>query len=253
MFGQHALRFGKAISDLWLMETICDRSVDLEMDEKQISDTRKRVRNTLQDIGRICANSDLKTSLGPEIRRFRKALKMEPFRDIARRCNHLRERILDELKNEYFFHILQEDSDYYDQRAPFGDAVATKFEAATNEIERAAKCLALQQPTACVFHLMRGMETAVQRLARKLKMKITPQTTWRQLTGSMKTKIEKMSQKTEKLKERRHDWEAASANLHHLGSVVRNKTMHPDRVYTQAEARHIFITVGVSMDALCDL
>jgi hypothetical protein len=253
MLKQDAFSFGKAISDLWLMENICDRSADLPMDDKQIGDTRHKVRKVLQDIRRICFGSDLDDRIGPEIRRFRTALKNEHLKEIAHRCDHLKERILDELAKEFYFHVFRDDSRYYGQEAPFGDAVTTKFEAATHEIEQAAKCLALQQPTACVFHLMRAMETAVRRLARRLRMTITPQTTWRQLTGNMDAQIRNMPERTERQKDKKNNWEAARVNLHHLGSVLRNNTMHPAAVYTQDEARHIFNAVGVSMKALCDL
>lgn len=252
MLRQDAFSFGKAISDLWLMETICDRSADLPMDEKQICDTRQQVREVLQAIDHICAGAGLE-GIGPEISRFQTAVENEPLKDIAHRCDHLRERILDELKREFYFHVFHGDSQYYGQRAPFGEAVTRKFGAATDDIEQAAKCLALQQPTACVFHLMRGMEAAVRRLARKLGMTITPQTTWRKLTWNMDAQIKNLPQQTKREKQKMNNWEAARVNLHHLGSVLRNNTMHPTTVYTQEEAKHIFNTVGVSMKALCDL
>jgi len=253
MLRPDAFSFGKAIADLWLKETICDRSADLPLDEKQICETRQQVHEVLQDIKRICAVSGLEERMGPEIGRFQTALEKEPLKVIAHRCDHLRERILDELKKEMYFHVFNDDSQYYGRRAPFGDAVARKFKKATDEIEQAAKCLALQQPTACVFHLMRGMETAVQRLAKKLGMTITPQTTWRQLTGNMDVQIRKLPQQARREKQKRDNWEAARINLHHLGSVLRNNTMHPTAVYSQEEAKHIFNAVGVSMKTLCDL
>ena len=89
MLRPDAFSFGKAISDLWLMETICDRSADLELDEKQICDTRQKVQEVLQDINRICAVSDLEERLGPEIGRFQTALKKDPLKVIAHRCDHL--------------------------------------------------------------------------------------------------------------------------------------------------------------------
>jgi hypothetical protein len=248
-----AFSFGKAISDLWLVENICDQSADLPLNDDQIRDTRQKVHDVLQNVSRICAGSDLEDGIGPEVGRFQAALEKEPLKDIASRCDHLKERILDELQREHYFHIPRNDSRYFGWRAPFGDAVTEKFAAATDEIEQAAKCLALQQPTACVFHLMRGMETAVRKLAKKLGMTITPQTTWRQLTGSMDVQIGGMPQRTQKQKKNKNNWESARVNLHHLGSVLRNNTMHPTAVYSQDDARHIFTAVGVAMKMLCDL
>jgi hypothetical protein len=41
------------------------------------------------------------------------------------------------------------------------------------DISEAAQCLALNRPTACVFHLMRVMETGVQILGNRLGIQLT--------------------------------------------------------------------------------
>jgi hypothetical protein len=121
----------------------------------------------------------------------------------------------------------------------FGEAVAKKFKGAGADIHNAGNCLALAQPTACVFHLMRAMELVVRQLSKRLKVTITPQATWRQMTGQMDDKIKKMPENTDKLKHKRNEWEAARANLHLVGSVWRNNTMHPAVSYTQSQARDV--------------
>jgi hypothetical protein len=113
--------------------------------------------------------------------------------------------------------------------------------------------LALQQPTACVFHLMRAVEIAVRQLSMRLNVTITPQSTWRQMTGQMDPKIRSMPTATESQKRKKNNWEAASMNLHHVGSVWRNNTMHPAASYTQGEARDVFTATRVFMNGLCDL
>jgi hypothetical protein len=45
---------------------------------------------------------------------------------------------------------------------------------------------------------MRAMEAAVQKLRGRVGVTITPQTTWRQLTGNMEDEIKKMPDKTER-------------------------------------------------------
>jgi hypothetical protein len=69
----------------------------------------------------------------------------------------------------------------------------------------------------------------------------------------MDVQIRKLPQQTRREKQKRDNWEAARINLHHLGSVLRNNTMHPTAVYSQEEAKHIFNAVGVFMKTLCDL
>lgn len=103
MIGPHAHRFGKLISDILLEENVCDRSADLSLDADQISDTKGRVRDVLQNIIQLATETGLDRRLGPEIGRFQIALNNEPLRAIASRCNHLREHILDALAGKHIF------------------------------------------------------------------------------------------------------------------------------------------------------
>jgi len=167
------------------------------------------VKNVLEKIRRLCIRSGLNNAIGPELKRFRTALKSEAFEQIAQRCDHLRNRVLDELVNEFYFQVDRQEVQFYGQTELFGEAVAKKFKQAAAEIGNAGNCLALQQPTACVFHLMRAMEIAVRQLGRRLKVTITPQTTWRQMTGQMDPKIMAMPETTDRQKRKKNDWEAA--------------------------------------------
>jgi len=128
-----------------------------------------------------------------------------------------------------------------------------KFKDAQQDIKDAANCLAIGQGTACVFHLMRAMEVAVRKLGRRQGLTVTPQSTWRQMTATMDNKIQSMPQNTQSEKRKKNNWEAARANLHHVGSVWRNNTMHPASSYTPAQARDIFSAVRVFMVALAEL
>ena len=66
-----------------------------------------------------------------------------------------------------------------------------------DEIADAAKCLGVNQPTACVFHLMRAMEVAVRRLAKRFKLPTGQNATWVVLTGNMTDKIATWKKDTE--------------------------------------------------------
>lgn len=167
----------------------------------------------------------------------------------------LAERFHDELKQRKFLYVAPEFADFYGKKALFGTAVSIKFKAATYDIENAGNCLALGQGTACVFHLMRGMEVAVRKLARRphMRITITPKTTWRQITGAMDKKIADMPDDSFRQKKRKENWEAARANLHHVGSVWRNSTMHPAKTYTPSQARDVLDACRVFMGGLCDL
>jgi hypothetical protein len=73
------------------------------------------------------------------------------------------------------------------------------------------------------------------------------------MTGNMDPKIKAMPETTERQKRKKNDWEAARANLHHVGSVWRNNTMHPAAFYTTPQAFDILNAVRVFMNGLCDL
>ncbi len=132
------------------------------------------------------------------------------------------------------------DSDYshlLDIRKPaFGDDVADKFPTITEDAEEAGKCLALRRPTACVLHLMRAMEAAVQTVCATLKIE--------RLTEHgvsfcrIWEKIEAMPSGPD-----RDAWSEAHANLYHVKQAWRNNMMHPNRTYTQEQAVDIYFTV----------
>lgn len=176
-----------------------------------------------------------------------------PRLGISQAIVHLQSRIKDDLMAQNFFRVRPEDVELYGRPNLFGTAVAAKFKKAAQDIQNAGNCLALDQPTACVFHMMRAMEVAVRQLGKRLKVTITPQTTWRQMTGQMDSKIKNMPDSTNAQKRKKNEWEEARANLHHVGSVWRNNTMHPATSYTASQARDVLNAVRVFMNGLCAL
>src|SRR5439155_6631659 len=52
--------------------------------------------------------------------------------------------------------------------ALFGEQVTTAFPSVAFDVEEAGNCYAFARPTACVFHLMRVMETGLKALGRSL-------------------------------------------------------------------------------------
>jgi hypothetical protein len=83
--------------------------------------------------------------------------------------NHL---ILD-LATHQFLLVPAERSQFYQQPTPpFGEAVADRFPGATYDIAAASRCIALDEWTAAVFHLMRVHELALRDLGRRLKITV---------------------------------------------------------------------------------
>jgi hypothetical protein len=219
------------------------------------AEARHLVMDALADAAVACLRVPLGT-LSREIDRTTKECERSMLVD---RCGialrSVAERFYDELENKKFIYVPDELAVLYAQEALFGKPVFNKFKNARDDIKNAGSCLAIGQATAAVFHLMRAMEVSVRHLARRphINITITPQTTWRQITGAMDVKIKAMPEKTPREKEKRENWESARANLHHVGSVWRNGTMHPAKTYTPSQAREVLEACRVFMTALCAL
>jgi hypothetical protein len=259
MIKAYGLLFGQAIVALEEAKMFCI-PLALQPGDRNFSDDeiKSAILNGTHLLRQACILSDMDGML-PDLSRLESLiqvpppLQFPPRTAIGQAIVHLVARLQDELSQQFFFHLTQQDVRFYGQKALFGEVVAKKFKHAAEDIERAGNCLALQQPTACVFHLMRAMEIAVRQLGKRLKVTITPQTTWRQMTGQMDDKIKKMPESTDAQKRKKNDWEAARANLHHVGSVWRNNTMHPATSYTQSQALDVVNAVRVFMSGLCAL
>jgi hypothetical protein len=260
MMEKYALLFTQATIALTEAKFLC-APFQLKPGETQIprENVERVLAHALKQIRPVLILTDMESVL-PELDRLERLI-WPPYAGvprpsleaIAQAITNFVSRIQDELKNEYFFHLTQIDVRFYGQKTLFGEKVLKKFKKAAEDIENAGNCLALQQPIACVFHLMRAMEVAVRALSARLKITITPQTTWRQMTGQMDPKIRKMAETTIAQKRKRNDWEAASTNLHHVGSVWRNNTMHPATSYTRSQAWDVLNAVRVFMSGLAEL
>ena len=120
---------------------------------------------------------------------------------------------------------------------PYGREVDDAFPKASGEISEAAKCLAFQRPTACVFHLMRAMELAVQKLAECLRID-NIEKEWGKLLSEIAKVIEQMPKG-----QGRDAWSGVLTHLYHVKQAWRNDTMHPKTTYTEAEAETVFAAV----------
>jgi hypothetical protein len=73
----------------------------------------------------------------------------------------LQERFVENLGRVYFKFVPSNKAILYSAPFPFGPKVANNFSSANYDIEEASKCLALDRYTACIMHLMRALEVAL--------------------------------------------------------------------------------------------
>lgn len=147
-----------------------------------------------------------------------------------------------ELQSVTFKPLTAAEADLYCSQQPFGADVATAFPDTAEDLEEAARCLALGRATACVFHLMRAVEVGVVALGHAVGIrKHSP--TWEAVLGAIDAKLNPPKGSPKKTGRWRKDepfYAEANAHLRSLKIAVRNPTMHRGNFYTEEKAREIY-------------
>lgn len=172
---------------------------------------------------------------------------------ISRQLEEFRERLYDELEDRKIYCLSGKQSDYLSGAVTgFGPDVAAAFPGVEYDLEEAAKTLAFERGTACVFHLMRAMDIALTTLGKKLDATIKDKNgkplVWGKIIANCRDKIEPMP-----AGESKNAWEAAMSLLFHVKEVWRNTTMHPMQKYTTEEATEVFDACRAFMRKLAPL
>ncbi len=254
MLKRAALELGQVMHQLGMVEAGLDQAMRMPgSDQGNVGALAAAVMGVLDNLKRVCILSDLDDML-PEIDRFAQSMQAPNAQDIYSRARHLRERLQDELGNEYYFQIRREHVQFYDQVQLFGEKVTKAFPDATSDIRDAGNCLALEQPIATIFHLMRAVEIAINKLAKRRQLTVNPRDTWGLILNNLTASIQKMPDKTAAQKAKKERWSELRTALFHLKEAWRDNSLHARRKHaTLSEAREIFDTVRVFMQKLAAL
>lgn len=140
---------------------------------------------------------------------------------------------------------------YRQDRPLFGDAVATRFTTANDDIAEAGKCLALGRGTACVMHLMRVMEVGLKALAQPLGIPYAP--SWESYLKQIASKIAlPHKQKSPKWRKSEPFFRDVSGDLISVKQAWRNPSMHVISKFTPEEAEDVLRAVRRFMQRLAD-
>lgn len=160
-------------------------------------------------------------------------------------------RFQDELNSRHVIILAQDKDHYYNPDEPIIDKIILdKFPDIIEDISEAGNCYALNRNTACVFHLMRILEKAVQKLAISLDLStiLTCDKEWQiiinDIRGQLKTKYPKHAD-TERIK-----YENTLGHLETIKIAWRNPTMHPKATYTEEEAKALLSAVEIFLKDL---
>ena len=174
-------------------------------------------------------------------------------KEMAERLKDFWSKLEHELNDRFFIYLDEQEATQYQAAQPFGAAVASVFRSKKcDDLAEASKCFALGRYTACVFHLMRAMEVAVQAFGKKLgvnMIKIAPgkrvsELTWEQILNELNPKLRMMPQDTVPRKRRYEKYAAAQSYLYGVKDAWRNPTMHPRlEGYNELQAKDIMNNV----------
>lgn len=145
-----------------------------------------------------------------------------------------------ELSSKIVFMISPERNHLLTDRALFGEKVAEVFDDTADDIEEAAKCLALGRSTACVFHLMRAAEGAAAIVSKRLGGRTHKEETGEALTfgglfNEVKGRVEAIPGRPEKDR-----WLTLVGFMRDLNRGTRTKVDHPGTWYQESKAEDIF-------------
>ena len=164
----------------------------------------------------------------------------------------LRARLAEELEDRALYHVRPPQARSIDEgELTFGQVVIDCFPNMTTDLGEAAVCLGLSRNTACVFHLMRAVESAVAEIGRRLGATIVDKNNvelnWGVIIANMNATIEKMPKGKD-----RDEWSEVASHLFHVKNSWRNRTMHPKHTYTDDEADEIFSAVKSFLRCLAE-
>lgn len=165
----------------------------------------------------------------------------------------LRERIIQSLEDSAVYCVAPNRVDYINNpSAIFGAEVYAKFADVSYDMAEAALSLGMSRNTACVFHLMRVMEYAVQKIGDRLSATIVDKNNqtleWGIIIANIMAKVEAMPKGDE-----RNELSATVSLLYHVKQSWRNSTMHPKQTYTDDEAVAVFAATKSFLNDLARL
>ncbi|MFZ3374959.1 MAG: hypothetical protein WA183_05350 [Chthoniobacterales bacterium] len=205
------------------------------------SEESKAVTNYLQPrMADACARVDLIVTIkhiNHLCRRLEDGITFQEVRELLRALNR---EIRYEMCSELFLHVPAKDSEYYMQPEPlFFDGFRDTFPSAISDVQEAGKCLALERPTACIFHLMRIMEAGLKALARKMNIPYAP--SWEGYLRQIKEKLEiDWKDKAPEWKAEEEFYRESAAHLSAVKIAWRNPTMHIVKTYSYDESKEVF-------------
>jgi hypothetical protein len=225
-------------------------SIDYTASEKLL----KRVAEQLTHVETFCQSIELDLSAKHALRLVEKLKGEITPRQIGGEVAQLKQRISDEMQGKLFMYIPSRQAKFYGLDEPFGPEVAKKFPSALPDSREAANCYAAGRWTACVFHLMRVLESGLAALGTVFSVSLK-HTNWAPAIDQIESKVRDMHKDPTwkalpDCKEQQQFYAQAASFLGVVKDAWRNYTAHAHGVYTQEEAELMLLNVRSFMEKI---
>lgn len=144
--------------------------------------------------------------------------------------------------------------DKYNSPLLFGSPVKDKFPDANQDIIESGNCYALRQPTACILHLMRALESSLKTFAQNIAgFTLAPKDTM----GMVLNKLQKLAQHlpdgTSEELEIKKKVHKSALHFHDITEAIRNEAMHTGAFYSMEEANTALVSAKLFLNDLASL
>ena len=189
--------------------------------------------------------------------RFEKDTNVLTMAELNAFVQGLQSRFEDDLGRICFGYIPKEKNEYFND-FQFGDDFNRKFKTLMGEVELAGRCYAHGLNTACVFHLMRVMESGVQYFGRRMGVSLVKthpgrrvhELSWQNILDEINPKLKALPEATALQKRKFEEIVAIKSHLEAVKDAWRNPTMHPRESYDSIQALNIIYHVRSFMNDL---
>jgi len=174
----------------------------------------------------------------------------------------LREAIFSDLPLRRFAHVATTKATLLDKVSEDWAKIVGKFSDAKDDSQSAVECYALEQDTACVFHLMRVAEIGLRSIARKLHIALTHKgktcpieyADWDKVITAIKNKIEQFRRLPAgpKRQQKIESYSDAADHCLFMKDIWRNNVSHTRKPYKDTEALAAMGRVKEFMDFLAE-
>jgi hypothetical protein len=218
---------------------------------------RDLVMNMLAEVGPPLKELPLSRVILDQFRRVEALAATGPLYELSILVRELNNNLIVELTSHCYLMIPHERRQYYEQKnKPFGERAAAVFPEAQGDMSAASRCFALDEWTACVFHLMRILEHGLHTLANwvGLPPEAMSYENWKNVIDQVEKKIREMEalpkgpDKTAKLQA----FSEAASQFRYFKDAWRNHVSHSRVSYDQHTAPPVWLHVGMFIQHLAN-